>query len=110
MLRAKFKVDEIKRSLRMRVGAGVSESMEMRSVLLSPVHGRAGDLNDGNTNFWCPSSNGTMELTYFVPGAVELLELGKDYYVDFTPVTQPGGSAPGQPIEVNHATDAGQES
>lgn len=60
------------------------EPIELRSVKLSPVYGN-GDPNHENTKFWNASPSGSIELGTVNPGAWEQFEIGKEYYVDFTP-------------------------
>lgn len=88
-VRAKFKVDKIERSLTLRPvdSAGSSqryESVEMRTVVMSPVYGN-NDPNHENTKFWQASPSGKLELGCVNLAASEQFELGKEYYLDFTP-------------------------
>jgi hypothetical protein len=89
-VRAKFKVDEFKSSLQMRPagktesGSTKYETVEMRTVVMSPVYGN-GDPNHENTKFWNASPAGRLELGTVNPEAWKQFELGKEYYIDFTP-------------------------
>jgi hypothetical protein len=91
MVRAKFKVDSFNTSLHQRrkdpSGQWVPENIEtveMRTVRMSPVYGN-GDPNHENTKFWNASPSGSIELGTINPEAWSKLELGKEYFVDFTP-------------------------
>lgn len=90
-VRAKFKVDGFSSSLSQRVkdnskpyGSDNLETVEMRTVIMSPVYGK-GDPNHENTKFWQASPSGRLELGTVNPEAWQQFELGKEYYVDFTP-------------------------
>lgn len=61
------------------------ETVEMRTVKLSPVYGNS-DPNHENTKFWNASPSGSIELGTVNPAAWQAFEMGKEYYVDFTPV------------------------
>ncbi len=58
--------------------------VEMRSLKFSPVFGN-GDPNHENTKFWSASPSGEIKLGTVNPEAWSQFELGKSYYVDFTP-------------------------
>jgi hypothetical protein len=73
-VRAKFKVDEIKRHL--------YGKEEMRTVVLSPVYGNS-DAGHENTNFWKATPSGKVELGCVNLAAADAFELGKEYYIDF---------------------------
>lgn len=45
----------------------------------------AGDDSPENAAFWAATPMGTCQLTISNPDAAETFELGKHYYVDFTP-------------------------
>lgn len=87
-IRAKFKVDEIRRT---RGTAPVVDASgktsykpcEIRSIVLSPVYGNA-DPNHENTKFWQASPSGRLELGCVNLEAAQQFELGKEYYLDFT--------------------------
>lgn len=87
-VRAKFSVDEIRitRGSRKAVVDGKEswESCEMRTVIASPVYG-GGDPNHENTKFWQASPSGKLELSIINPEAWPMWEVGKQFYVDFTP-------------------------
>ncbi len=51
---------------------------------MSPVYGN-GDPNHENTKFWQASPGGRLELSVVNAAAVERFEVGKEYYLDFTP-------------------------
>ena len=90
-VRAKFKVDSFSSCLYQRTkdqtksySAENTEKVEMRTVVLSPVHGN-GDPNHENAKFWNATPSGRLELGTINPEAWEQFELGKEYYIDFTP-------------------------
>jgi hypothetical protein len=91
-VRAKFKVDEIRRSMggtkstgqKTEQGYPIYEPCEMRTVVMSPVYGK-GDPNHENTKFWQASPSGKLELGCVNLAAAEMFELGREYYVDLTP-------------------------
>jgi hypothetical protein len=88
-VRAKFKVDKIERSLISRRvedkdGKPQSAPCEMRTVVMTPVHGN-NDPNHENTKFWQASPSGHLELGCVNLEASEQFELGREYYIDFTP-------------------------
>lgn len=77
-VRAKFKVDEIRRHLYGRD--------EMRTVVLSPVGGYH-DNSPENKGFWKATPSGKVELGCVNLAAADSFELGKEYYIDFTPAS-----------------------
>lgn len=95
-VRAKFKVDEIKRhtahvplknpdgSPKLNEdGRQIHGPGEVRTVVLSPVYAN-GDPNHENTKFWAASPSGRIELGCANLAAADAFELGKEYYIDFT--------------------------
>lgn len=58
--------------------------VEMRTMQFAPVYGN-GDPNHENTRFWNASPSGEIKLGTVNPAAWEQFEMGKEYYVDFTP-------------------------
>lgn len=89
MVRAKFKVDAIERTMTLRKtgtkdGIDVYGPIEMRTVKLSPVYGK-GDPAHENTKFWEATPTGSLTLGCVNLAAAEAFELGKEYYLDFTP-------------------------
>lgn len=97
MVRAKFKVDSIERTMGskpkfdadgkpvMQPGSTyqVYEPCEMHTIKMSPVYGN-GDPNHENTKFWASSPGGQLSLNCVNAAAVAEFELGKEYYLDFT--------------------------
>lgn len=88
-VRAKFKVRSITRDessvpARNEKGEFTYVQGEVRTVILSPVYGN-GDPNHENTKFWQASPSGEIKLGCANLAAAEAFELGKEYYVDFTP-------------------------
>ena len=88
MVRAKFKCIEIRSNQgsvpKVADGKTTYVTGEVRSVRLSPVYGN-GDPNHENTKFWQASPSGSIELGCANLEAVKQFELGKEYYIDFTP-------------------------
>lgn len=87
MVRAKFRCDEIKRtqsSVPDPENPGKWKPGEVRSVVLSPVYGN-GDPNHENTKFWQATPSGRIEIGCANLAAAEAFELGREYYVDFSP-------------------------
>lgn len=74
MVRAKFKVESIEARINW-------QQKEVRTVKLSPVSGKEGE----NAKFWEATPSGAIELGCANLEAVEKFELGREYYVDFTP-------------------------
>jgi hypothetical protein len=70
MVRAKFVVDKIGKT---RYGYG--------EIKLSPVSGGS----EENKQFWQYTPSGEITLNVSNPAALEKFEVGKEYYVDFTP-------------------------
>jgi len=75
-MRAKFYVETITRNARF---AGAE-------IILLPV----GKDTQENRYFWQNTPGGKIDLTITNPQAVDSLELGKEYYVDFSPVVTDG--------------------
>jgi hypothetical protein len=91
-VRAKFKVDRVERTLSSRsvkVDDGTTryEPCEMRTVVMSPVHANRDDPEHENSKFWQYSPSGRLELGCINLAAADSFELGKEYYIDFTPAT-----------------------
>ncbi len=87
MVRAKFKVDAIKRlntSVPVVGEDGQTKWIpgEMRTISMSPVVDR--DPANENTKFWQATPSGGIELGCVNLAAAEAFELGKEYYIDFT--------------------------
>ena len=76
-VRAKFKVDSIEMS---KSGADITKTIKM-----SPVYKNA-DPNTENSKFWRWTPSGSLLMNCLNPTASEQFELGKEYYLDFTPV------------------------
>ena len=89
MVRAKFKVDSYSTTLHPRKkdsskewGGDNLETVEMRTIHMSPVYGN-GNPEHENTQFWNASPSGRLELGTVNPEAWRHFELGKEYYIDF---------------------------
>lgn len=74
-VRAKFKVDSIERSKH------YGEGSEMQTIKMTPVYGNS----EENKKFYAASPSGQIHLGTINPEAAKQFELGKEYYVDFTP-------------------------
>jgi hypothetical protein len=91
-VRAKFKVQRIEAMQHQRARRGEdgkpnyqdAETVEMRTVVLSPVYGN-GDPDHENTKFWEASPSGEIKLGTINPAAWEAFDLGREFYIDFTP-------------------------
>lgn len=70
MVRAKFKVE-------------TKDPGEQGRVTLRPVY--SSDPNHENKSFWDATPGGNIELYITNPAGFRQLELGKEYYVDFSP-------------------------
>ena len=89
MVRTKFKVDKIECTIGSvpftnTEGKPDWKQGEVRTVVMSPVYGK-GHPDHENTRFWHATPAGSLQLTCANLAAVEQFELGKEYYVDFTP-------------------------
>jgi hypothetical protein len=89
MVRAKFKVQRIERSMGTKGVVGTDgkvtyEPAEMATVVLSPVY-HNGDPNHENTKFWQASPSGEIKLGTVNAEAVAQFELGREMYVTFEP-------------------------
>ncbi|MCE9605048.1 MAG: hypothetical protein K8U03_09135 [Planctomycetia bacterium] len=84
MVRAKFKVVDI------------LPSGELKTILLTPVYGD-GNPEHENTKFWNYTPSGRIELGTVNPQASDQFELGKEYYVDFTPAEAPASNETTEP-------------
>lgn len=77
-VRAKFKVSSYTTTL-----SGQNNDQELRTVNLTPVYDS--DKNSENGKFYAYTPTGEIKLGTINPSAWEQFELGKEYYVDFTP-------------------------
>lgn len=88
MVRAKFAVVEVRRILSSvpKVVDGIPTTWipgEVRTIVMSPVCG------PDNKEFWQATPSGKIELGCANLQAAEEFEIGKEYYIDFTPVSSP---------------------
>src|ERR1700733_12871561 len=91
-VRAKFLVEKIECSHQTKYKNGPDGKqdykqgypVEMRTVHMRPVFGN-GDPNHENTKFWEASPSGGLTLGTINPAAWQQFELGREYYLDFTP-------------------------
>lgn len=89
--RAKFRLDNYQTNLSPRKidPKGPWEqsnirNQEVRTLVFQPVYGN-GDPNHENTKFWEASPSGEIRLGVVNQEAWKNFELGKEYYIDFTP-------------------------
>ena len=86
-VRAKFTITKIERSLGSvpdPENPGKWKQGPLVSIHGHPVYGN-GDPNHENTKFWQASPNGSLLLGTVNEAAAAQFELGKEYYVDFSP-------------------------
>jgi len=90
-VRAKFMVNSIRREHQRRPtgkkdteGYPIYGNVEVRTVVMSPVYG-GGDPAHENTKFWEATPSGKLELGCANLAASEMFDIGKEYYLDFTP-------------------------
>lgn len=76
-VRAKFKVNSYETCLQ----GSSSEQVECRTVKLQAVY----DNSEENKRFFKYTPNGQITIGLLNPEAWKQFELGKEYYVDFTP-------------------------
>ena len=90
-VRAKFKVDSIRREHQMhatdkkdpKTGYPIYSNVEIRTIVMSPVY-CDDDPSHENTKFWEATPSGKLELGCINLAAAEMFELGKEYYLDLT--------------------------
>lgn len=81
MVRAKFVVESYETRL---ADSRNPQSEELRTVTMSPVSSGS----EENKKFFRWTPNGQIKMGILNPAAWENLELGKSYYVDFTPAEE----------------------
>jgi hypothetical protein len=93
MVRAKFKMHSYTTTMQTQgtgqkneAGAAIYKDVEMRTLKFGPVYGN-GDPNHENTRFWNATPSGSIELGTVNKAAWEQFEIGKEYYIDFSPVS-----------------------
>lgn len=74
MVRAKFRVSRVERHA--TYDGGEAHTVHMDPVLQN---------SDENKKFWSATPGGKLEMYLLNPEAAKQLELGKEYYIDFTP-------------------------
>ena len=79
-VRAKFTCESITREFQR--GWGVHRDTVRHTVKMRPV---SGNDSDENKKFWDATPTGRIEIGCAKAETAGLFELGKDYYVDFTP-------------------------
>ena len=85
-VRAKFRVDEVRRHLTSLPVEGKKDHYvrgEVRTVIMFAVHG-GGDPDHENAKFWRATPSGKLELGCANLAAAEMFEIGQEYYIDFT--------------------------
>jgi hypothetical protein len=101
MVRAKFKVSSIKtqegtkdvldaagQPVKDERGYNKREACQLFTIEMCPVYGN-GDPNHENTKFWQYTPSGKMEMGTINPDAAAQFTLGREFYLDFTPVESP---------------------
>lgn len=86
-VRAKFIVTKLEQTLgsaKDPENPGKYKTVPMVTVHANPVYGNQ-DPNHENTKFWQASPSGSLMLGTINPEAAAQFELGREYYVDFTP-------------------------
>lgn len=88
MVRAKFKVDKIERSLGCKYDPATKTAtpIEQWTIHMTPVYGK-GDPAHENSKFWAASPGGKFELNCVNADAVRQFELGHEYYFDISPAS-----------------------
>lgn len=96
MVRAKFKLIRYETSLYSREkrntdgspvienGVRMYEQIELRTLHFQPVFGNS-DPHGENSKFFAMTPSGEVKLGMVSPEAWSKFELGKDYYLDFSP-------------------------
>jgi hypothetical protein len=80
-VRAKFTVNRIERCQQMTYIDGKCLSMEVQTIKMSPVSSGS----EENKQFFALTPTGILELGTVNADAAKQFELGKSYYIDFTP-------------------------
>lgn len=85
-VRAKFRCDSITHLITHIYDDDLKQAVPTpaRSIKMSPVYGN-GDPNHENSKFWKASPGGSLSLDVVNADAVDQFEVGKEYYLDFTP-------------------------
>jgi hypothetical protein len=91
-VRAKFTYTGYETSLSLKYGKAAdgkpdyqsATKVELRSLKFQPVYAN-NDPNHENSKFWDASPSGSLTLGTINPEAWSQFELGKEYYLDFTP-------------------------
>ena len=94
MVRAKFRVDKIERSMSQRpngkkdaFGVDMYEPCELQTVELNAVY-KDGDSGSENSKFWQYTPAGSIRLSLVRAEAVAEFKLGEEMYIDFHPVVK----------------------
>lgn len=83
-VRAKFRLNSYTAELHGRNAEdGSRTSVEKRTLNFTPVYSSNG--NDENKRFWDATPSGSLQLGTVNPDAWSQFEVGKEYYLDFTP-------------------------
>lgn len=80
MVRAKFKVTEVRRMMSMRKEGDNWVPCEIQTITLNPVTSGS----EENQTFWQATPSGRIELGVINQEAWKEFELDKEYYVDFS--------------------------
>lgn len=89
-VRAKFKVEEVRRSLTYKEvrkdekGTPCYAYAEIQTVVMLPVYYGGSDPSHENAKFWQATPSGRLELGCVNLDAAKYFELGQEYYIDFS--------------------------
>lgn len=61
------------------------EALVYPKVVMTPVMAQPGDDDHENSKFWQASPSGELWMQINNPAGAEVFEIGREYYVDFTP-------------------------
>ena len=82
MVRAKFTVQKVERTLTVTEKDGKRVPIELNTIVLQPVY--SADPERENRKSWLYSPSGELRLRTINPEVAPQFELGGEYYVDFT--------------------------
>lgn len=84
-VRAKFQLIKTTQTMHsVRDAEGKYNTVPLTSMAFQVVHGNTPE----NEKFFASTPSGTIELGVINPEAAQQFELGKEYYIDFTPAEQ----------------------
>lgn len=91
MVRAKFRLNSYTTEMQQRYskdadGKDVVTPVEKRTLNLTPVY--SNEPGTENKRFWDATPSGSIQLGVVNQAAWDQFQIGKEYYVDFTPVEE----------------------